>query len=220
MDRHYIALTPFGKWVSGRVRLLATGGRASSGVKHGGYIRNDAYATAAIARLRHAVGHEVGMDPDIFEWTMPDTDDPDVTGPVDRYRDEPTPQERAAHAAVTLYAVQQQSIHDMPMHTDEDISLGRAVGRMAYGNFNETGIRRLFDQLQTSGSWKELIRHTLSMVKLLKRERIALNYGLLAQDLMALQSDRDRANAVRMRWGRDFQSAYRHRQLEDGKTQS
>ena len=68
-------------------------------------------------------------------------------------------------------------------------------------NFNESGIRRVFSQMQTASSWKELVRHARSLISLLRRERIALNYGLLAQDLLALRSTRSHANAVRARWG-------------------
>lgn len=88
------------------------------------------------------------------------------------------------------------------------VSLGLAVGRMAYGNFNENGIRGMFDRLQTANSWKELTRHARGLIRLLRRERIAINYGMLAQDLEGLRSGRARANAVRLRWGRDFQRGY------------
>ncbi|MCH9276191.1 type I-E CRISPR-associated protein Cse2/CasB [Bifidobacterium amazonense] len=198
--------------------MLASGGRDEAGIGHTGYLNNESSATAAIAKLRRAVGHEVGADPDIFDWTMPGIADPTVSGDPGRYADEPSPQERAAHAAITLFAMHQQSIHETSMHTDGNVSLGRAVGRMACGNFNENGIRRRFDKLQTANSWKELTGHARSLISLLKRERIALNYGLLAQDLLSLRADRTRANAVRTRWGRDFQSAYRRAQAEDQRT--
>ena len=205
-------LTAFGKWVSAQTRRLAMGGPDESGIMRTGYLRNDPYSVAAIARLRHAVGHEIGDDPETFVWTLPATDDPDISGNASRHIDEPTPQERAAHAAITLFAAHQQSIRESSMHTDDNVSLGRAVGRMAYGNFNENGIRALFGRIQTASSWKELLRHARGLIGLLKRERIALNYGLLAQDLMGLRSDRTRANMVRIRWGRDFQRAYRQEQ--------
>jgi hypothetical protein len=37
----------------------------------------------------------------------------------------------------------------------------------------------------------------------MKRDRIVLNYGLFAQDLVQLHAGRVLANNVRMRWGRD-----------------
>lgn len=78
---------------------------------------------------------------------------------------------------------------------------------MAYGNFNENGIRGMFDRLQTANSWKELTRHARGLIRLLRRERIAINYGMLAQDLEGLRSGRARANAVRLRWGVTFSEA-------------
>ncbi|NEG89755.1 type I-E CRISPR-associated protein Cse2/CasB [Bifidobacterium aerophilum] len=214
-------LTAFGMWVSGQARRLATGGRDEADILRAGYLRNDPYSTAAVARLRHAAGHEVGVDPDVLVWTIPDPLKPDVCGTdANQYADGPSPRERAAHAALTLFATHQQSIHDKSMHTDADVSMGRAVGRMACDNFNEAGIRRMFGQLQTASSWKELVRHARGLTGLLRRERIALNYGLLAQDLLALRSDRERANAVRTRWGRDFQSGYRRKMTDDSAGES
>ena len=186
-----IRLTPLGIWVSGRVRRLANGSGSEKG-----YLGDSAYATAAIAKLRHSVGHEIGDAPDVFAWTLPDTEDCEIRG------------YDAIYAAVTLFALHQQSIRDMSMHTDAGVSLGFAVGRMAYDNFNENGIRGMFDRLQTANSWKELTRHARGLIRLLRRERIAINYGMLAQDLEGLRSGRARANAVRLRWGRDFQRGY------------
>lgn len=201
-------LTPFGDWVAGRVRLLAKGGRTPSGVNDPGYLRNGASATAAVAKLRHGIGHEIGDDSDLLAWVLPDADDAGIAGRDADDSGEPTPRERAAYASITLFAMHQQSIHDVSMHTDGYVTLGRAVGRMAYGNVNENGIRRLFDRLQTANGWKETVRHTRGMIQLLKRERIAINYGLLAQDLLGLRSGRERANRVRLRWCRDFQRGY------------
>lgn len=215
----YIRLTPFGKWVSRMVRILAEGGEDrhddTGPVRRNGYLGNGAYATAAVAKLRHAVGREVGEDPEIFAWTMPPVDDADIAGNLAPYQNGPSPREQAAHAAITLFAVHQQSNHETSAHTDENVSLGRAVGRMAYGNLNESGIRSMFDRLQTAGSWKELVRHSRGLITLLKRERIAINYGLLAQDLLALRGTRNQANAVRTRWGRDFQSAYHYQETNN-----
>ncbi|MBT1165789.1 type I-E CRISPR-associated protein Cse2/CasB [Bifidobacterium simiarum] len=207
-------LNAFGKWVGRQVRVLAEGGYDSAGIRRDGYLQNGSYATAAVARLRRSVSHEVGADPDIFIWTMPPEDEPDISGDVSRYLQSPSPEERAAHAAITLFAVHQQSNHTASMHTDSNVSLGYAVGSMAYGNFNEAGIRSMFDRLQTAASWKELVRHARGLISMLRRERIALNYGLLAQDLLDLRNGRSRANVVRTLWGRDFQSAYRRQQLE------
>ncbi|KAA8819413.1 type I-E CRISPR-associated protein Cse2/CasB [Bifidobacterium rousetti] len=201
-------LTPFGSWVSRQVVTLMTGRQPSSGGGRKGYMGDDPLATAAIAKLRHGVGREIGDDPSLLAWTLPETDDPDIVGSRSSATGEPTARERAAYAAITLFAAHQQSIHDMPMYTESNVSLGYAIGRMAYGNFNEKGIRSRFAQLQTSNGWKELIRHARDLISLLKREHIAINYGMFAQDLLGLRSGRESANRVRLRWGRDFQRGY------------
>lgn len=209
--KRYPRLDDFGRWVSSKVRVLASGGRTEAGIVIEGYLKNGAYATSSVARLRHAVGHHIGDDPGIFEWTfegMPQTVDGRAclgSG------DEPTDFERAAYVAITLFALHQQSIHDLSMHTDEDMTMGRALGRLVIGNPNEAGIRMRFDQLQTADDWRELTRHAQGLVRLLKREKIPLNYGQFADDLVRLRRGRETANGVRLRWGRDFIGASRPR---------
>lgn len=197
-------LSPFGAWVSNTVRGLAEGHAG----RHDGYLDDNAAAVAAIAQLAHASGHEIGADPSIMRWTVPDMHDDAIYPRGVQPTHGPTAEERAAHAAVTLFAVHQQSQRTRSMHTDAHVSLGRAVGAMAPGNFNEKGIRSTFDKLQTSSSWPEMVRHARHLIALLKREDRPLNYGLFAQDLLKLRQSRERANAVRLRWGRDYQNAY------------
>ncbi|KFI61975.1 type I-E CRISPR-associated protein Cse2/CasB [Bifidobacterium cuniculi] len=200
-------LTPFGAWVSYTVRTLAHGDSADTSIV-GGYLGDSPTAVAAIAKLSHNVGHAIGSDPDIFYWTVPDVDDTAIYPHGAPVSSEPTREELAAHAAITLYAMHQQSNHEMPMHTDAPISIGRAVGAMAFGNINEKGIRSAFDKLQTASSWAMTVMHARHLIQLLKREDIAINYGLFAQDMVELRSSSERGNRVRLRWGRDYQSAY------------
>ena len=136
-------LSPFGQWVSNTVRLLVNGHEG----RKDGYLDDNAQAVAAIAQLAHAVGHEVGADPAIIAWTVPNMHDANIYPHGVRPSDGPSDEERAAHAAVTLFALHQQSQRNQPMHVDAYISLGRAVGGMAVGNFNEKGIRSTCDNL-------------------------------------------------------------------------
>ncbi|KFI72979.1 hypothetical protein BMIN_0691 [Bifidobacterium minimum] len=195
-------LDEFGTWVASRASLLANGGVLPGGTVMKGYLANGSYATASIAKLRHCVGHEIGEDPSVFPWTLegiPRPDDAHTYGHEDASKEE-----NAAYVALTLFGLHQQSIHDLPMHTDGNVSLGRAVGQLAAGNPNEAGIRRRFDQLQTDRGWPQVYRHAQGLIRLLKKPKIALNYGLLAQDFVQLESGGSSANAVRLRWGRDF----------------
>lgn len=196
------ALTDFGKWVDSRVRLLSTGGKIPSGIRETGYVQGGAYATAAIAKLKRCAGHDIGADPDIFEWTLaglPEQDNEYKQGVVGL----PTSRELAAHTAITLFALHQQSIHEMSVHTQADVSLGGAVARLLFDNPNAAGISSRFNRVQTAGSWQELVHHARGLIALMKRDRVVLNYGLFAQDLVQLHAGRISANNVRMRWGRD-----------------
>lgn len=207
--KRYPRLDDFGRWVSSKVRVLSSGGRTQAGIIIDGYVKNGAYATASVAKLRHGVGHSIGDDPDVFEWTldgMPEAVDGRVCVGTD---DVPTDYERAAYAAITLFALHQQSIHESSMHTDEDMTMGRALGRLIVGNPNEAGIRMRFSQLQTADGWQELMRHSQGLVRLLRKARIPLNYGQFANDLVRLHRGRNEANGVRLRWGRDFIAASR-----------
>lgn len=200
-----VDLDAFGQWINNKVRRLSVGWKDSTGTFHEGYLENDSYATAIIAKLNHAVGHEVGDDPDIFSWTFEGM--PENLYPADSA--EVTPVEAAAHVAVTLFAVHQHSVHEMSMATDEKVSLGYAAGKLAVGNPNEAGIRRDFDKLQTASSWRELVLHARRLIRKLRRERIAINYGLFAKDIWLLNSGRENANQVRRRWGMDYLRGHR-----------
>lgn len=198
-------LNEFGQWASARVQQLATGGKDIAGIKQPGYLQNGAYATSAIAKLNRSVGHKFGDDFDIMEWTYAGL-------PEDQSSSDPseaTTMELAAHAVITLFAAHQHSVHEKSMNTSENMSLGRAIGQLATGDPNEKGIRRTFMQVQSASSWSELVRHARRLIKLLKRDRVQLNYGLFAQDILLLQKGGSAANQVRTRWGKDFISAYK-----------
>lgn len=201
--RKTIHLNPFGAWVQSKTHLLATGGKDPSGIRRKGYLSDDdSYARKAIAKLARSAGHDVGADPDIFEWTlegMPES----VIGSL-QTSDGPSKAEKAAHTAITLFAVHQKSEFSGPMYTDQNYTLGYSVGKLSQNNLNEAGVHRRFDKVQTASNWKELTRHARALVQLLKQREIPLNYGLLAQDLVKLNSGNDAANEVRLRWGRDF----------------
>lgn len=217
-DVYYPKLTEFGSWVEKKIHMLTTGGRALSGVKHQGYLQNDPYAVAAIAKLRRSIGHDVGADPDIFEWTLQGIpQEQGKTYGVENTDASVTRHERVAHAVLTLFAEHQHSIRTDSMHTDINVSLGNAVGQLLYGNPNEAGVRNLMNKLQTANSPKEMVRHARRLIALLKRERIALNYAVLAQDMIQLELGREQANKVRLRWGRDMNNSYARQQQNDDK---
>ena len=174
-------LSEVGRLVHSRVaRLAAT--RATSGT------------TAVLARLRRAVGKPPGWDPELWELTLSG-----VPGRV--VSDAPTVEERAVHTAITLYAVHQQSRPE-PMHV-RGHALGNAMRSLASATQAESDVRRRFDATATATSFDEAVHHLRGLITQLRSHRVPLDYGLLADDLLQLQDPRT-ADAVRLRWGRQY----------------
>ncbi|MBF4460960.1 MULTISPECIES: type I-E CRISPR-associated protein Cse2/CasB [unclassified Rathayibacter] len=169
---------------------------------HGGLGR--AAATASLARLRRAATGAPGADPLVWGETLDGlpVEYHGVDGGV-------TSAERAAHAAITLYAVHQQS-KQIPMHRP-GVSLGRAVARLAAVNAppgseerpGEAAVVRRFLALGTAATFDETVRHARGLITQFRADNIPLDYGLLAYHLARLQVPRY-ADGVRLDWGRDF----------------
>lgn len=167
------------------------------------YVFGDRRGSAAtLAKLRRAVGKEAGVDPDLWDVT--------VTDLPRRYvgrTDAASEGERAAHAAMTLYAVHQQS-KTTPMHR-EGPSLGRAIAKLAkslsVGTSTEVSaaVKRRFDALLTAVTFDELLVHARGLIQQLRAADISLDYGRFAEDLRRLQLVGN-ADAVRRQWGRDY----------------
>lgn len=154
-----------------------------------------------LARLRRAVGAEPGSVPEVWADTIGSLPE-ELWG----RGDEPSRYERAAHIAITHFAVHAQSARVAVHHSD--ISLGSAVRRLAGARTGERGkddpaIFRRFQALATASSRAELNHHLRSLIKLLRSETVQLDYGLLAVDLAGIEIPA-RANRIRLRWGRDY----------------
>ncbi|WP_026424909.1 type I-E CRISPR-associated protein Cse2/CasB [Actinokineospora inagensis] len=163
-----------------------------------GYLDDRAESVAALAKLRRGVGKPTGSVLDILDYT---THEEFIR---EWNRDEPSKAEHAAHTAMTLYAVHQQS-QRTGMHYPE-WTLGRSIRELIPKDAilkADNAIVRRFARLGTADSYAELSHHLRGMVQLLRAERVRLDYGRLALDLLLWQLD-DRAPQVRQRWGRDF----------------
>src|SRR5690606_36652131 len=155
---------------------------------------------AVMAHLRAALTTPPGYDYTILSYTrVPDT------FLSTEYRDAATKEEQAKHLALALYAVHQQSIYDQPMHRD-GVGLGTAISQLSRAAASEEAVRRRFAALGTAISFDEASYHLRSLIRLLRDKRIAIDYGLLADDLLALQSADGRAR-VRALWGREYYRA-------------
>lgn len=169
-----------------------------------GYLRDDSAAAASLAKLRRAVGAQPGADPGIWSILF-DGLPPSLAGRTD----EPSRAERAIHAALTLYAIHQQS-RQLPMHRDRR-SLGLAAGDLARtraadrlgGPDIDPGVLRRFQALGTASTLTETLYHARALITQLRSSDVSLDYGRLAVDLLRLQQP-GAGDGIRLSWGRDF----------------
>lgn len=162
-----------------------------------GAIKNRAGAVGAMAKLRRSSGQAIADDPSVWRIVF--------DGFPQRFQhgDDPTPEERAAHTAMCLYALHQQS-HGTQMHR-HGIGLGTAVRRLSQ-HPGEDGPResivRRFNAVVTADHSAEVGQQLRSLIGLFRAEGISLDYGRLAEDLAAL--DRGRRDRVLLNWSRQF----------------
>jgi CRISPR system Cascade subunit CasB len=158
------------------------------------YLAGSSSGVGDLAALRRAVTGTPGEDPRTWELTLADV------SPWAR-NDEPTAAELAAHAALTLYAVHQQS-HGRAMHV-RGRGLGSAVRALGRQTNAEEAVRRRFEALGTAATFLELMQHARGLIRQLRSAGVPLDYGRMARDLLDWQ-DPGRTASVRLRWGRDY----------------
>lgn len=161
-----------------------------------------------LAALRHAAMREPGDVPDT--WALEFEGMPD--GLVGR-GDDSSYGEWAAHAALTLYAIHQQS-QSIPMHQrGREHGLGQATRQLVrcaadrYGALEQGELPRRFAALVTAESFSESMHYARQLVGQLRGEAIPLDYALLAQQFYDLQFP-EKADGVRRAWGRGFASRW------------
>lgn len=182
----WAVLTAVGEEVNARILPLQEG-----------VLADRSAAVAGLARLRRGVGKPAGSVNEILQYTVSEK----FAGPG--AGDGPTPAETAAHVALTLYAVHQQSQHKR-MH-QRGYGLGRSVRMLHPEDFGTVvpPVLRRFQALGTAQNLEELVHHLRGMVQLLRGRDIPLDYALLADELTLWQR-RGGASTVRLRWGREF----------------
>lgn len=162
------------------------------------YLNDEAWAVAALAKLRRGVGREPGEIVELLTWTSPGIS-------VDDYRsDIVSEEERAAHIALTLFAMHQQSHRERRMHRNRT-TFGDAARRLRIdlGERGQAGVLRRFNAIGTATDHRELVRHARGLIQQFRSAEIGLDYGIFAEDLRKLADPRT-ATAVRNRWGRHF----------------
>lgn len=179
-----------------RGRILAAHVGRKVGALQATYLAEASSANASLARLRRAVNRRPGADPEVWQETF-DGFPPALMGAGD----EPSRFEFAAHAAITLYAIHQQS-QRLPMH-QQGFGIGGAARRLGVATDSIDAVLRRFQTLGTATSFDETVYHARALLTQLRGARIPLDYARFAVDLANIQDGR-RADAVRLSWGRDY----------------
>jgi CRISPR system Cascade subunit CasB len=193
------------------------------------YRKDASDAVAVLAKLRRGVGKAPTDDVTIFglviEPFLPRRPRAAASESAERegtpslyasYKDlpdEPTDVERSAFAALTLFALHQQSKRDEGMHR-QHYSFGRSSRLLGRSTNAPDAVRTRFSALATATTWDETVHHARGLIQQFRQHTVHLDYGQFARDLLELRSAAT-ADAVRARWGRDFYRI-RHPKDDDG----
>ncbi|NKZ00842.1 type I-E CRISPR-associated protein Cse2/CasB [Nocardiopsis alborubida] len=190
-------LRDVGKLVDERVRQL-----------QGGYLKDLPDAVATLAKLRRGAGKPIEAVPELVGLTLDHRFYERFSVSDPRTEDA----EAAAHEALTLYALHQQSKRERGMHR-RGRDLGGAVRRLMPAGDIDEPLRRRFVQAGSAVHHATRLDRLRGIVQLLRAEDVPLDYGLLADQLHDART-RPGAERVRRAWGRGFQ-AYRHSEGTD-----
>lgn len=165
-----------------------------------GYLADRPAEVAALAILRRAAGTAPGAMPEAWEHTLSDM-------PLFDGNDSGLPSlgETAAHTAITLYAIHQQSrrarVH-MRGH-----GLGQAARQLIDQGVSAEAVTRRFHAIGLANAAEARNYHLRALITQLRggggRSPIILDYGILADQLLWLQRPAS-ADRVRLAWGREF----------------
>ncbi|WP_328965728.1 type I-E CRISPR-associated protein Cse2/CasB [Streptomyces virginiae] len=173
------------------------------------YLDDRSQAVQALARLRRGIGRQATDMPDL--WGLVGLEQfheahfnqrQASAGEAEALR-----AERAAHVAVTLWALHQQSQRAKPMHIADGPSMGTAVRRLMSGTDSDEPIRKRLVRAGTATTLDVMAQRLRDLVVLLRAAEVPLDYGLLAEQLDQWQKPGG-ASRVRQTWGRSFH-AYR-----------
>lgn len=175
-----------------------------------GYLSDRSKDVAALARLRRGAGRDAADLPDL--WTLVDTSPlhARLEGVRPLVEEELVRAEDALHAALTLWALHQQS-RGTRMHRAHAYQrpggLGAAVRRLMPPDGIDEPVRKRLVRAGTASGLTVLSQRLRDLVVLLRRADIPLDYGLLAGQLYVWQWPGG-AGTVRREWGRSFHSVH------------
>ncbi|GGZ96736.1 hypothetical protein GCM10010371_65810 [Streptomyces subrutilus] len=173
------------------------------------YLTDRPHAVQALARLRRGVGRQATEMPDL--WGLVGVEQFHAAWLAERQLPAGETQtlraEQAAHIAVTLWAVHQQSNRTRRMHVADGPSLGSAVRRLMAGTDADEAIRKRLVRAGAATTLDVMSQRLRDLVVLLRTAEVPLDYGLLAEQLAHWQQPGGPAR-IRQAWGRSFH-AYR-----------
>ena len=164
------------------------------------------WSKAMLAKLRRGIGKHPGATPEIWAITLADAPEEWHSSRLN-----PSREENAVHAALTLYALHRQGKdHSMSVSgkTDKGINVGDSIGGATArlikpDNSNLDAVKRRFDVMATATDFLELAYHAKGIIQLLNNDDKKLDYPRFASELYAYQIP-GRADGIRLRWGEDF----------------
>ncbi len=157
-----------------------------------------------LAALRRGAGRDAGDVPEMWRYYT-----------TLRQDGRPTPKLAAEHAALTLYAIHQQS-KVRPMHVT-GIGLGTAMRTLRLSDkFSQDAVDRRFAAAATATSFREVCLHLRGLVTQLRTIDQPLDYTRLYRDLIRWQNP-EQVASVRRVWGGQYFAASKDGEPKNGK---
>ena len=156
-----------------------------------------------MAAIRRGIGKSPGEIPELWGLIFEEMPE-DLLG-----KNNASPAEWAIYTALTLYALHQQG-NEKFMNV-EDVSIGKAASMLVKNEDDEDRIRRRLGLVVTATSPYDLAYHLRSVIQLLSRDAIGIDYARLARDLYLMNYE-ESSKAIKLAWGRDF---YNRKKPED-----
>ncbi|MEU8907821.1 type I-E CRISPR-associated protein Cse2/CasB [Streptomyces mirabilis] len=173
-----------------------------------GYLRDSPKDVAVLARLRRGAGRDAADLPDLWELVDTSPLQARLEGVRPLGEEELVRAEDALHAALTLWALHQQSrgarMH-RPHTYKRPAGLGAAVRRLMPPDGIDEPVRKRLVRAGTAPDLTSLSQRLRDLIVLLRRADIPLDYGLLAGQLYTWQRPGG-ADTIRREWGRSFHS--------------
>ncbi|WP_018297204.1 type I-E CRISPR-associated protein Cse2/CasB [Corynebacterium lubricantis] len=179
--------------------VRSTCSRLQSMYLSSGNTASTAAARAQLAKLRQGAGASLKSNPLALEnvlFALEPRLDPAFLGKGDA----PSPSEKAAFSAMTLFAVHMQSAA-VPAH-ETGTSFASACGKL-HSLALSGSIKPRIDAMLLAHDDNARLIHVRSLITLLRGHSIAFDYGQFAEDLRSLMNPKKRAG-IQLRWGRDF----------------